>query len=315
MDSFSRKESVDDYTTSRSDSAISLDGSNCFSIGKKQCNDDQSAQRALQKMQRRCDASAQSIHRQALERSWLEDFHDDIYIPTSGLGAFLRRPDGTYSSTTQDHTIHDAVDVLQPHVALTFSNNDVSLLLDSLSFDQRIITVHGDFTIAVRDSVDDITRPDFSIPANVSHCVCRKEHFVLIWSTSVSLLFQEADMLERFLGFKTRRYLTPHEPRFTSNPFERAFELDLPEITLSQPTEQTAATARPLVDVQPSKRFGAEQSHHIEPIYFSPVDYGNEPTNRTSIDYTPTSSSRRLSWNRFQSFGRRISLVNALSVS
>jgi len=85
---------------------------------------------------------------------------------------------------------------------LTFSSNAVSLFLNTLSFDQKIINVYGDFTIAVIDSIEDITRPDFSIPDNVSHCVCRKEHFVLIWSTSISLLFQEADMLERFLAFK-----------------------------------------------------------------------------------------------------------------
>lgn len=125
-----------------------------------------------------------------------------MYIPASSLGAFFRRPDGTYSSTTTDHTTHDAVDVLQPHAALTFSSNAVSLLLDTLSFDQKMINVYGDFKIAVIDSIEDITRPDFSIPKNVSHCVCRKEHFVLIWSTSVSLLFQEADMLDRFLAFK-----------------------------------------------------------------------------------------------------------------
>jgi len=130
----------------------------------------------------------------------LEDFHDDIYISTSGLGAFVRRPDGSYSSTTQDQIIHDAVDALQPHVALTFSSNAVSLLLNRLSFGQKQIDVYGGYTIAIIDSIEDIVRPDFSIPGNVSHCICRKEHFVLIWSTSTSLLFQEADMLESFLA-------------------------------------------------------------------------------------------------------------------
>jgi len=60
MASFDHTESVDDYVSSRSDSAISLDGSNCFSVDKKQSHDDRSAQRALQNMQRRCDAVSQA---------------------------------------------------------------------------------------------------------------------------------------------------------------------------------------------------------------------------------------------------------------
>lgn len=112
----------------------------------------------------------------------------------------MRRPDGTYSSTTTDQAVHDAVDALQPQVALTFSSNAVTLLLKRISFGQKQINVYGDYTIAVIDSVEDIVKPDFAIPDNVSHCICRKEHFVLIWSTSTSLLYQEAEMLESFLA-------------------------------------------------------------------------------------------------------------------
>jgi len=117
------------------------------------------------------------------------------------------------------------------------------------------------------------------------------------------------------LSLQTRRYLTPHEPRFTSNPFERAFELDLPEITRSQPDEQIVATARPLIEVQPLKGLGLEQSLRIKAVSFSPVDYGNKLANTSLIEYASTSASKRLSWNGFQNFGRRFSLVEALSVS
>ena len=56
MDSFDYVDSADDYVTARSDSAISLDGSNCFSIGAKHSSGDHTAQRALLNLRRRCDA-------------------------------------------------------------------------------------------------------------------------------------------------------------------------------------------------------------------------------------------------------------------
>jgi len=71
----------------------------------------------------------------------------------------------------------------------------------------------------------------------------------------------------------------------------------------------------PIADTQPLTGLGLEPSNRFKTVSFSPVDYGGKTAESPPVEFDLKSVSKRMTWDGLQSFGRRFSLIEALSVS
>jgi len=111
----------------------------------------------------------------------------------------VQRLDGSYSRTVENENVLEAIEVLKPVVAFTFSTDDVSFFTARNAVSHDRIDFSDDFSIAVVDSVQDIFKSGFHIEKGINHCLCRQENFVFVWSSCASQLFEEANTLQKYL--------------------------------------------------------------------------------------------------------------------
>jgi len=72
---------------------------------------------------------------------------------------------------------------------------------------------------------------------------------------------------------------------------------------------------RPAADAQPLTGLGLEPSSRIKTVSFSPVDYGGRAAESPPVEFDLKPVSKRITWDGLQSFGRRFSIIEALSAS
>ncbi|PSK33481.1 hypothetical protein B9Z65_7368 [Elsinoe australis] len=153
-------------------------------------------------------AQARFLHQTAVQNDWLQPFHEDIYCGSTSLGAFVRNAGGSYCQTTNDYTVLRAVDALTPGAALTFSSRLVSMLMQWVCFDQKEINISYRPAIAVVDTIDDITTGKVVLPAGTTQCLCRQEHFILVWGASSDDVLEQASDLQIWLLRVGRDYVS-----------------------------------------------------------------------------------------------------------
>lgn len=144
-------------------------------------------------------SQARFLHQAAVQNDWLQPFHEDIYCGTTSLGAFVRNAEGSYCQTTNDYTVLRAVDALTPGAALTFSSRLVSMLMQQVCFDQKEIKISYRTSVAVIETIEDITTGKVVLPPGTTQCLCRQEHFILICGDSMKDVLEQASDLQIWL--------------------------------------------------------------------------------------------------------------------
>lgn len=143
---------------------------------------------------------AEFVHERAKRNNWLESYHNDLFYGTSNLGAFIRRSDGTYASTAQQHReTLGALEILQPQMAFTMSFTAISIFLTTLEADQKVVRLSSGYLLPVVSSVANIGEIVPDCNRDLGACVCRKEHFILVWGSDPSALFDNAGDVETML--------------------------------------------------------------------------------------------------------------------
>lgn len=140
------------------------------------------------------------IQERVKRNNWLESYHEDLFYGTSNLGAFVRRFDGSYGTTAQQskQTIH-ALEILQPQLAFTMSFTAVSIFLSTLDPTLHVVDLGPDFLLPVVSSTKDFEKIASDFDAEVGACVCRTEHFILVWASTPAELFDYANDIESML--------------------------------------------------------------------------------------------------------------------
>ncbi|KAL1296820.1 hypothetical protein AAFC00_004446 [Neodothiora populina] len=151
---------------------------------------------------RRCDVMAEFLHARAQRNNWLESYHNDLFYGTSNLGAFVRRPDGSYSTTSQaGGQIMEALEALQPQMAFTMSFTAISVLLTTLEEGQRVLELQQGFLLPILDSIVEFSRIAPACEKYIGACICKQEHFILVWGADPnSVLMRAGDMESLLVG-------------------------------------------------------------------------------------------------------------------
>ena len=80
-------------------------------------------------------------------------------------------------------------------MAFTFSCGAVSRVLDYVTADQKHVWFEDGFRLPVVDTVDSLHATSSPVNRDTGCCLCRKEHFILMWETCSSGLLAEASRL------------------------------------------------------------------------------------------------------------------------
>lgn len=139
---------------------------------------------------------ARFLHQRVTQSKWMEEYHDDMYYGAANLGAFVRRHDGEYASTTRDPRVTRAVKALGASVAFTMSCDVVSVFMEQVDPKKTEMQFMDGYVLPVVASVDTLAVNPASARAGHLSCLCRKEHFVLVWAASPPQLLAEASSLE-----------------------------------------------------------------------------------------------------------------------
>lgn len=140
------------------------------------------------------------IHEYAARNHWLEEYHDDLFYGTSNLGAFVRRQDGTYLCTAKDSArTAQALELLRPEMALTMSFTAVSIFMGSLEEDEHVAALSSGYMLPVIPSIVDFYKTAADADRAFGACLCKKEHFVLVWGSEPNGLLEGVADLERLI--------------------------------------------------------------------------------------------------------------------
>ncbi|KAF4550630.1 Hypothetical protein D9617_16g014180 [Elsinoe fawcettii] len=148
---------------------------------------------------KRFEVMAKFLHQRLQQSKWLEEYHENMYFGTANLGAFVRRPDGSYARTTQNPAVLKAVETMAATVAFTMSCDSVSVLMETLEKDQAEVPFMDGTSLLIADSVNDvINNGSYAHQGHVS-VLCKREHFILVCASSPPELLAQATALEAHL--------------------------------------------------------------------------------------------------------------------
>jgi len=131
----------------------------------------------------------------------MEEYHENMFYGTANLGAFVRRPDGSYARTTQNPAVLNAVQAMGSQVAFTMSSDSVSVLLESLMDGVTQLPFTDGTSLQIVQSIQDVPSLDATEIAGLGHyaILCKDEHFILTGAASPPELINMGTSLEGHL--------------------------------------------------------------------------------------------------------------------
>ncbi|KAF2222674.1 glycosyl transferase family group 2-domain-containing protein [Elsinoe ampelina] len=148
---------------------------------------------------KRFEVMAKFLHQRLQQSKWLEEYHENMYFGTANLGAFVRRPDGSYAKTTQNPAVLKAVETISATVAFTMSCDSVSVLMETLEKDQTEVPFMDGTSLLIAPSVTDVINNGMYAHQGHMSVLCKREHFILICASSPPELLAQATALEAHL--------------------------------------------------------------------------------------------------------------------
>ncbi|KAL1616786.1 hypothetical protein SLS54_008178 [Diplodia seriata] len=143
------------------------------------------------------------LHKKCDQHKWLEPAEDEFGIidcSAESLGVLLQRPDGSYSAepVLVNLQVVRAAEVLGAMVAFTMSSEIVGQLLQQMPPLQTEVPLdpHRRAVLPIIDSVEDIVSGRATIKRDSYMCLCRKEHFLLLWGRTVSGILTHGSDIE-----------------------------------------------------------------------------------------------------------------------